>query len=96
MSIKTTITQQELSEATGLTQSSISEALRGIKPITLGQRSIEQYDVGRRIKQYDPKEALEAIIAYLERRRQAVLDATERKTAKLDSHIAAAKRLLEV
>ena len=96
MEKKRTITQQELSEATGMTQSAVSEALHSVKPITLGQRSIEQYGAGRRIKFYDQREALEAIVAYLERRRQVVIDATTRKTAKLDSHIAAAKRLLEV
>lgn len=81
-----TITQQEISQLTGLPQSYVSDALHRISP--------DRKNGG--MKRYDTKEAVEAILHYCESRKQIVAEAAQRKTAKWDSHIAAAKSILEV
>ena len=81
-----TITQQEISDMTGIAQGYISEALHNVKTATRDKR----------LKQYDPTEALEAVLAFCERKKQAVADAAARKIAKWDNTIDDIKKRLEV
>lgn len=82
---KRIITQKEISEATGIPQSYVSGALHGIRPIP-GHLGLKYYEAG---------EALEAIVAYCERRRQAVAEAMARKIGKWDRRIDAARGMAE-
>ena len=86
MENRTTITQHEISQQTGLAQNYVSEALCNTKPVKKNGGSL----------QYNPREALEAVLAYCERRKQIVLDAAARKTAKWDNTIDGIRKLLEV
>lgn len=81
-----TITQQEISQMTGLPLPTVSEALFTAKPVSKNGRVLV----------YQTRDALAAIIQYSQRKRQIIIDAAARKTAKWENIIDALSKRLGV
>ena len=86
---KGVLTQSEISRATGVGVSTVSLALRDIKPVPQDGR-------GRYNMHYNAQEALEAVIAFCENRRQTILAKAEAKAAKWSGYIDATRKLMDV